>query len=85
VLGAFVGFVVGSALSGLVRLFFAEGSRSADGCIMGGIFGACFAMIGVVGFRHVWMMIAVRLVAGVGGFVCGWLARDLPSEGGWWW
>jgi len=76
--GGFMGFVVGRLFTVLVQRFFPDHSRWSDGCLMGGIFGACVGVFAVVMLRPVGMVVLVTLVAGVGGFICGWLARDSP-------
>jgi len=73
-----MGFVVGGLFTALVRKFFPDRSRWSDGSLMGGIFGAFVGVLAVVMLRHVGIAVIVALVAGVGGFVCGWLARDIP-------
>src|SRR5262245_2758412 len=77
-IGGFMGFVVGQLFTPLVRRFFPDGSRWSDGCLMGGIFGACVGVLAVVMLRDVRSVGLATLVAGVGGFICGWLARDIP-------
>jgi hypothetical protein len=79
--GGFMGFVVGWLFTALVRRFIPDRSRWSDGCLMGGIFGACVGVLAVVTLRHVGLVVLATLVAGVGGFICGWLARDITPAG----
>ena len=72
-----MGLVVGWLFTALVRRFFDDRSRWSDGCLMGGIFGASVGVVAVVMLRHVGLVVLATLVAGVGGFICGWIARDI--------
>jgi hypothetical protein len=84
VMGSFAGLVVGSGITALVRRFFDDDSRWSDGLNMGGIFGGCIALFAVAVLRHVGVTIVVTLVAGVGGFICGWFVRDHDHYFGLW-
>jgi len=77
--GGFMGLVVGWLFTALVRRFFDDRSRWSDGCLMGGIFGASVGVVAVVMLRHVGLVVLATLVAGVGGFICGYFARDFPQ------
>src|SRR5262249_35425073 len=75
--GGFVGLVVGQLFTVLVRRFFPDHSRWSDGCLMGGILGTCVGVFVVLILRDVGLAVFAALLTGVGGFICGFFARDL--------